>query len=127
MIALAIFFTYSLQFYVPMEIIWKNVKSKFTSRPNLSEYTIRISLIITTVVIAIVVPNLSGFISLVGAVCLSMLGMIFPAIIESLTMYEEPGFGKWSWRLYKNIFLIIFGLVGFLTGSYVSIQEIFSS
>ncbi|XP_044766732.1 proton-coupled amino acid transporter-like protein pathetic isoform X2 [Coccinella septempunctata] len=127
MIALAIFFTYSLQFYVPMQIIWKNVKSKFTSRPNLSEYTIRISLIILTVVLAIVVPNLSGFISLVGAVCLSMLGMIFPAIIETLTCYEEPGFGKFSWRLYKNIFLIIFGLVGFLTGSYVSLQEIFSS
>lgn len=124
MIALAIFFTYSLQFYVPMEIIWKNVKSKFTSRPNLSEYSIRISLIILTVVLAIVVPNLGGFISLVGAVCLSMLGMIFPAIIESVTMYEEPGFGRFRWRLWKNIFLIIFGLIGFLTGSYVSIIEI---
>ncbi|KAK9892001.1 hypothetical protein WA026_017482 [Henosepilachna vigintioctopunctata] len=127
MIALAIFFTYSLQFYVPMQIIWKNVKTTLTSRPNLSEYTIRICLVILTVVLAIAIPNLSGFISLVGAVCLSMLGLIFPAIIETLTIYEEPGFGKFSWRLYKNIFLIIFGLIGFLTGSYVSIIEILTS
>ncbi|KAL3274753.1 hypothetical protein HHI36_019540 [Cryptolaemus montrouzieri] len=127
MIAVAIFFTYSLQFYVPMQIIWKNVKTKFTSRPNLSEYVIRISLIILTVVLAIVIPNLSGFISLVGAVCLSMLGLIFPAIIESVTIYEEPGFGKYSWKLYKNIFLIIFGLIGFITGTYVSIIEILES
>lgn len=124
MIAIAIFFTYALQFYVPMEIIWKAVKNNFGSKKNMAEYGIRISLVVLTVVLAIIIPNLGGFISLVGAVCLSMLGLIFPAVIELVTYYEDPGFGKYKWLLWKNMFLILFGLVGFVTGTYVSIEEI---
>ncbi|VEN47348.1 unnamed protein product [Callosobruchus maculatus] len=124
MIAIAIFFTYALQFYVPMEIIWKAVKNNFGSHKTVAEYGIRASLVILTVVMAILIPNLGGFIGLVGAVCLSMLGMIFPSIIELVTFYEDPGLGKYNWRLWKNGFLICFGLLGFVTGTYVSINEI---
>lgn len=123
MIAVAIFFTYALQFYVPMEIIWKAVKNNF-ERKTLAEYSIRISLVTLTVILAILIPNLGGFISLVGAVCLSMLGLIFPSVIELVTFYEDPGLGRFNWRLWKNMFLICFGLLGFVTGTYVSIQEI---
>nr|CAI5832887.1 unnamed protein product [Callosobruchus analis] len=124
MIAIAIFFTYALQFYVPMEIIWKAVKNNFGAHKTVAEYGIRASLVILTVVMAILIPNLGGFIGLVGAVCLSMLGMIFPSIIELVTFYEDPGLGKYNWRLWKNGFLICFGLLGFVTGTYVSINEI---
>ncbi|XP_056630452.1 proton-coupled amino acid transporter-like protein pathetic isoform X2 [Diorhabda carinulata] len=123
MIAVAIFFTYALQFYVPMEIIWKAVKNNF-QRKALAEYSIRFSLVTLTVVLAILIPNLGAFISLVGAVCLSMLGLIFPSIIELVTFYEDPGLGRWRWRLWKNMFLILFGLLGFVTGTYVSVEEI---
>lgn len=128
MIAVAIFFTYALQFYVPMDIIWKALKNNFSAnRQNFANYSIRICLIFLTVVLAILIPNLGGFISLVGAVCLSMLGLIFPAVIDLITFYEEPGLGRFNWRLYKNLFLIFFGLIGFLTGTYVSIIEIIES
>ncbi|XP_060519999.1 proton-coupled amino acid transporter-like protein CG1139 isoform X2 [Cylas formicarius] len=128
MIAVAIFFTYALQFFVPMDIIWKALKNNFSaSKQNLANYSIRISLVFLTVVVAIVVPDLGGFISLVGAVCLSMLGLIFPAIIDLVTFYEDPGLGSFNWRLYKNLALVLFGLVGFLTGTYVSIIEIIES
>lgn len=46
-IAVAIFLTYTLQFYVPMEIIWKNVKGNFNEHKNIAEYTIRISLVVS--------------------------------------------------------------------------------
>lgn len=46
MIAVAIFFTFSLQFYVPMEIIWKNVKHNFNEHLNLAEYSIRMGLVV---------------------------------------------------------------------------------
>lgn len=124
MIAVAIFFTYALQFYVPMEIIWKAVKNSCKNRPNLAEYGIRFGLVTLTLILAILIPNLGGFISLVGAVCLSMLGLIFPAIIDLVTFYEHPGLGRFNWRLWKNVFLIFFGLIGFLTGTYVSINDI---
>lgn len=124
MIAVAVLFTYALQFYVPMEIIWKAVKNNFGPKKTLAEYGIRISLIILTVILAILIPKLGAFISLVGAVCLSMLGLIFPAIIDLVTFYDDPGLGKFNWRLWKNVFLICFGLIGFATGTYVSVNEI---
>nr|XP_012146268.1 PREDICTED: proton-coupled amino acid transporter 4 isoform X3 [Megachile rotundata]XP_012146269.1 PREDICTED: proton-coupled amino acid transporter 4 isoform X3 [Megachile rotundata] len=125
MIAVAIFLTYGLQFYVPMEIIWKNAKQYFGSRKLLGEYAIRIVLVIFTVGVAIAIPNLSPFMSLVGAVCLSTLGLMFPSVIELVTVWEqEDGLGPYYWKLWKNIAIIAFGILGFLTGSYVSIQEI---
>ncbi|XP_054274645.1 proton-coupled amino acid transporter-like protein pathetic isoform X2 [Macrosteles quadrilineatus] len=125
MIAVAIFLTYSLQFYVPMEIIWKAVKHRFTKHPALVEYSIRIVLVIMTVLIAIMVPNLGPFISLVGAVCLSFLGLMFPSIVEIIVYWgSEEGLGKGNWILWKNLAVIMFGVVGFFTGSYTSILEI---
>lgn len=110
-----------------MEIIWKNVKQTFGARKLAVEYSIRIAIIIGTVAVAIGVPNLGGFISLVGAVCLSTLGLIFPAVIDLITFYDEPGLGRFNWRLWKNLFLISFGMLGFVTGTYVSIHEIMES
>lgn len=128
MIAVAIFFTYALQFYVPMEIIWSNVKHRFGgSKRNMAEYIIRILLVIMTLCIAVAIPNLGPFISLVGAVCLSFLGMIFPAVIETVTFWDSPnGLGRFNWVLCKNIFLVCFGVLGCLTGAYVSILDIIS-
>lgn len=144
MIALSIFLTYALQFYVPMEIIWKNIKGNFNEHLNVIEYSVRTGLVvwrqliavvdfdfnrltyfqILTVIIAIIIPNLGPFITLIGAVCLSTLGLMFPAIIETITYWERPGMGRFNWRLIKNVLLVIFGIIGLLTGTYVSIEEI---
>lgn len=125
MIATAIFLTYGLQFYVPMEIIWKNVNHHFVVRKLTVEYFFRICLVIFTVCMAITIPNLGFFISLVGALCLSTLGLMFPSIIELVTIWEEEnGLGSYYWKLWKNMFIITFGIVGLLTGTYTSFCEI---
>lgn len=62
--------------------------------------------------------------SLIGAVCVSTLGFMFPAIIEILTYYKRPGFGTLKWILVKDILLVVFGIGGFVIGTYVSILEI---
>lgn len=62
--------------------------------------------------------------SLIGAVCVSTLGFMFPATIEILTYYQRPGFGILKWILVKDILLILFGIAGFVIGTYVSILEI---
>lgn len=126
-IAIAIFFTYALQFYVPMEIIWKNVRGNFSeSNKNLAEYAIRWTLVVGTVATAVAIPNIGPFISLIGAVCLSTLGLIFPSLIE-IIVFERTGYGKFNWVLWKNIALILFGVTGFLTGTYVSLHEIYDA
>ncbi|XP_063239964.1 proton-coupled amino acid transporter-like protein pathetic isoform X2 [Bacillus rossius redtenbacheri] len=124
MIALAIFFTYALQFYVPMEIIWKAVSHRFGAHKLKAEYIIRAVLVVATVGIAAAIPNLGPFISLVGAVCLSTLGIMFPAIIETVTYWETPGTGRFNWILWKNLLIVLFGFLGFATGTYSSVAEI---
>ncbi|XP_025422068.1 proton-coupled amino acid transporter-like protein pathetic isoform X2 [Sipha flava] len=125
MIAVAIFFTYSLQFYVPFEIIWKGTKHRFTSHPDFFEYLLRVILVVCTVGIAIAVPELGPVISLVGALCLSFLGLILPSCIDLVTTWEEPGLGKGYWRLWKNMIIIAFGILGLVTGVYSSMIDIF--
>lgn len=77
-----------------------------------------------TVMVAIALPQIGAFVSLIGAVCLSMLGLIMPPIIELVTYWEHEGLGRLNWRLWKNCFLICFGIIGFVLGAYVSIEEI---
>lgn len=126
-IAIAIFFTYALQFFVTAEIIWKSVSGYFPeSKKNLAEYTIRAILVAFTVAIAIGIPNIGPFISLIGAAGLSTLGFMFPAVIEIITYYKHPGYGKFRWILWKNVFLILCGIASFITGTYVSLLEIYN-
>ncbi|XP_037938074.1 proton-coupled amino acid transporter-like protein pathetic isoform X3 [Teleopsis dalmanni] len=124
MIAIAMFFSFTLHFYVLFSIIWRRVKDSIAeNKRTFTEYCLRIVLVIMCGVIAFALPNLGPFISLIGAVCLSTLGLMVPAIIELAVYYESPGFGCLDWIMWKDIFLIIFGFVGFLTGTYVSILE----
>lgn len=127
-IAIAILFTYSLQFYVPMEIIMNSVRGTFSeSKQNIAENIIRSVTVIGTVLIAIAIPNIGPFISLVGAVCLSTLGLIIPSVIELIIYYNEPNYGKFNYVLWKNVFLIVFGFLGFFLGTYISLIEIVES
>lgn len=146
MIAIAILLTYTLQFYVPMGIIWRNCQVWFPHWGCRAEYSLRITLIVVSgnqnnvhqfpvicnffffaVGIACAFPKLGPFISLVGAVCLSTLGLMFPAIIETITYWDEPGMGRLNWRLCKNVFLVTFGILGFVTGTWSSLYEMFHS
>jgi len=75
------------------------------------------------VALAEVVPNLSALISLVGAVSSSTLALIFPPIINICTNWAV-GYGKYRWTLWKDITLMIIGILMFTTGSYVSMENI---
>lgn len=86
-----------------------------------------LSAFIVSVVLAISIPRLGLFISLFGALCLSVLGIAFPAIIEICVLWPENDFGPCKFMLIKNILLIVFGLLGLVVGTYVSIVDIVKS
>jgi len=71
----------------------------------------------------VTVPTISPFISLIGALCFSVLGLVVPAFIEVITFWER-GLGPYRWRLWKNIVVGIFGVMALVFGSYTSIKEI---
>ncbi|CAH1124156.1 unnamed protein product [Ceutorhynchus assimilis] len=125
MMATAIFLSYSLQFYVPFNIIWPTIENHITDEKtkNYAEYITRTALVFLTFIIAIAIPNLGAVISLVGAFSSSALAMIFPPLVEIITFWPDK-FGRSDWLLWKDIAIVAIGFLGFLTGSYVSILNI---
>lgn len=123
MIAIAILFTFGLSFYIAMDIFWKKVQNRISKeRHNLMQIVFRSGIIMVLGAFAIAVPDLEPFISLVGAVFFSTLGLLVPAIVEGVFLWPETG--RFHWILIKNIFLAIFAIIALIAGSAVSILNI---
>lgn len=87
---------------------------------------IYLSFIFILVAIAAVIPHLGLMISLIGSVASSTLALIFPPILEIVTFWPD-GLGKWKWRLWKDIAICSFGIIGFCAGSTVTIMQIITA
>ncbi|KAK6617716.1 hypothetical protein RUM43_013944 [Polyplax serrata] len=123
LIAMAIFFTYALQFYVPINIIWNIIKNRISDKWKMTaDLSVRTGLVTLTIVVAILVPNLEPIISLVGAVCFSMLGLFLPALLDTIVRW--PYLGRAKWRLVKNCIIIMISLLALVSGTYSSALDI---
>ncbi|XP_037870731.1 proton-coupled amino acid transporter-like protein pathetic isoform X1 [Bombyx mori] len=123
-IILAIFFTYTLQFYVPMEIVWRNTKDHVAQKyHNITEAVMRAVFAALTVVAAATLPSLEQVIGLEGAFFYSFLGLIAPSILDLIFKWER-GLGRNNWILFKDLFLIFFGCFVLVAGVTQSIREI---
>lgn len=127
--ALAIFISYGLQCYVPVDIIW-NVylvqRYKDSNNKFVYEMLVRIVVVIVTFLLAVAIPRLGLFISLFGALCLSALGIAFPAIMEICVLWPDK-LGPGKLILWKDIILILFGIIGLVAGTYTSVRDIIIS
>ncbi|XP_066147999.1 proton-coupled amino acid transporter-like protein CG1139 isoform X2 [Euwallacea fornicatus] len=126
--SIAIYISYGLQGYVPVQIMWSNYFAKRMENVNekkkaFYEYLLRIVCVIITFVLAMTVPLLGLFISLVGSFCLSALGIAFPAIIEMCANWPENSNPR-TLLFWKDILLIVVGVIGLSAGSYSAIYAI---
>ncbi|XP_059060017.1 proton-coupled amino acid transporter-like protein pathetic [Achroia grisella] len=121
LMAVVIFLSYALQFYVPMEMITRLLKKRQSNRyENIIQVAIRITLVTITVAIAAAFPNLELVISFVGAVFFSTLGLFIPAVIDTVYHWER-GLGKFNYILWKNSLIGIVSIIALVSGAYVSI------
>lgn len=64
------------------------------------------------------------FISLFGALCLSALGLAFPAIIQSCTYWYYVSRSERIRMIIKNAIVVLFGVLGLVVGTWTSLEGI---
>ncbi|KAL7743361.1 hypothetical protein ACLKA6_008338 [Drosophila palustris] len=124
--ALGVFFGYPIQFFVMMKILWPPVKRGYSCAqkyPITVQVMLRFIMVMLTFGVALVVPQLSLFISLIGAFCSTSLAFVIPVLIDFVIRTQEPkGLGTLIYL--KNIAILIIAVLGIVTGTYQSIVEI---
>jgi len=124
-----IFISFAIQFYVPITFLWPSCKAALfrnTERPVLMEMLFRYMLVAFVCALAIAIPDLGDIISLIGAMASSMLALILPPTIDQLVMtFNKPnGKARFYISTVKNVAIIIFGVVGMVVGTYVSVDQL---
>ena len=71
--------------------------------------------------LAISIPQLDNFISLIGAIASAALALIFPPILNTMCFWNH---GISKFEIVKNISISLFGIVGAMTGTFISIEAI---
>ncbi|XP_064545666.1 glutamate transporter polyphemus-like isoform X1 [Drosophila montana] len=124
-ISVAVFLTYPLSGYVPIDIIMNHYlkKNRELKHPHMIEYIIRTAFVIVCTLNAIAFPNLAPLLALVGAFSISILNIIAPCCIELCLFYDDT-YGKLKWKLWKNIVIILFGTLVLVYGSYRAMVDI---
>ncbi|XP_070513883.1 proton-coupled amino acid transporter-like protein CG1139 isoform X2 [Cardiocondyla obscurior] len=108
--ALAIYFTYGLQCYMPIHILKYNYampaieNSTCKGTPFLWDLIIRFSITIATCILAAAIPKLDLFTGLVGAVCISTLATLIPVTMYILVHHEN--YGRFKWRLILGVSML---------------------
>ncbi|RCN52762.1 transmembrane amino acid transporter protein [Ancylostoma caninum] len=119
-----IMISYPLQFYVPMERVEKWITRKIpVEKQTFYIYTTRYMGVLLTCAVAELIPHLALFISLIGAFSGASMALLFPPCIELLTCFAKGELTSSVWA--KNIFLLCFAMLGFTTGTYAALSEIF--
>ncbi|XP_054275123.1 proton-coupled amino acid transporter-like protein CG1139 isoform X1 [Macrosteles quadrilineatus] len=128
-IAIGILLTYPIMFYVPVALIWPAVVERWGpfDKPVRYEIILRILLCLLTFVLAEVIPDLSLFISLVGAVSSTALALVFPPLCDISMRQLDGDFGFLGWRKMVNYLTLLIALFGFCTGTYFSLVHIVQS
>ena len=138
MFSLAIFFSYALQFYVVMDIIGPNILkpacsegvypfAEFFSRVLINVLTRKFGVLrcrlnsdIAAVGLAATVPWLELLVSLLGAIKMSTLSLMAPALIDSAAHWNSDTKGVFIYRSIKNTLIFIVGFLACVVGAYIS-------
>jgi solute carrier family 36 (proton-coupled amino acid transporter) len=125
-IALGVMLGYAIQFFIAIQIMYPSIKSSIKladKHPFIGELIFRTVMVLVTFGIAELVPNLSLFLSLIGAVCSTVIALVLPPFMEFMILSCEDGGIDW-FVLLKNSLILIISLFGFLTGGYESLSQI---
>ncbi|KAL0859784.1 hypothetical protein ABMA27_010138 [Loxostege sticticalis] len=124
-LALMIYVDFALNFYLPFGLVWQYLKERH--HPNqywLMERVYRALFVLGVTLVAIIFPNISKFMGVLGSFCLSSMGFIFPALIQLSLTWEDPGLGYMRWRLIRFFAILIFGVTMGTVGTLFNLVEL---
>lgn len=128
-IALGVLLGYAIQFFVAIQIMFPSIKNSFKFarvHPFLSELVFRTLMVLVTFAIAELVPNLSLLLSLIGAVCSTVLALVLPPLMEFIILAnDEEGIGWFV--IIKNSIILLISVIGFFTGGFESLSAIWET
>lgn len=79
---------------------------------------------IVAVSMAVAAPSLGPFMGLIGALSLTMVAIVFPAIMD-LCLHFPKNFGFCYYKFTRDVLIIIAGTFSMVSGVYTSLQEIY--
>nr|XP_023028365.1 proton-coupled amino acid transporter-like protein pathetic [Leptinotarsa decemlineata] len=123
LVGIAAFCTFGLQFTVCTDLTWGALKKRYEHKGPWAMYVVRIISVVLCVSLAVALPMIVPFVSLIGAFCFSFLGLVLPVIVEMLTFWEK-GFGRFHWKIFKNIIVFITAMLALVFGSKSAIEDI---
>ncbi|XP_023933886.2 proton-coupled amino acid transporter-like protein CG1139 [Bicyclus anynana] len=123
--ALAVLLTFPLQNFVSYNILWQKIKLSLgdSKKACVIDFALRIAVVIVPWALAVAVPRLGPFIALFGALCLSLLAIIFPGIMDACVWYPNK-YGVCRYRLMRDIIIVVIGMGCLISGCYTSLLEI---
>ncbi|CAG2105350.1 unnamed protein product, partial [Medioppia subpectinata] len=139
MYSIAITISYPVQLYVAIHLIWPIIDDKLQKYKlnhltiHFLNYIFRALLVIITCqsiynALAALIPKLELILALIGAVSCSTVAIMIPPILHTITFYEltTETFPK-IWLCLRNGVIVLFGMLGFVTGTYFSVSDIIQS
>lgn len=126
-IAMGVLLGYPIQFFIAIQIMFPTVKNHVSLAhhyPLIGELLFRSLMVLITFGVAVSIPQLDLLLSLIGAVCSTILALVLPPLMEFIIIPCDNNF-TWWWISFKNAVILILALLGFLTGGYESLMAIF--
>jgi len=80
-------------------------------------------MVLVTLTVAVLIPELDLLLSLIGAVCSTVLALVLPPLMEFIIVSCESNQHRW-FVVVKNLIILFISLLGFLSGGYESLTAI---
>lgn len=125
-IATGVLLGYAIQFFVAIQIMFPNIQkmSSFSrTHPLIGELIFRTFMVFVTLTVAVLIPELDLLLSLIGAVCSTVLALVLPPLMEFIIVSCEANQHRW-FIVVKNLIILFISLLGFLSGGYESLTAI---
>ncbi|KAK9500905.1 hypothetical protein O3M35_002070 [Rhynocoris fuscipes] len=131
-VALGILLTYPIQFHVAVDLIWWDLVATRGPFTHMTRYEmlLRMVVVLITYIMAVVVPQLNLFISLIGAMCSTTLALVLPALCD-ISLRSCPVEDSRSrpsstliLRYTMDAISLILAVVACLTGTFYSSKNI---